>query len=63
MNSFFPRAIIGGPSNPGIPVVIGTSEEIMKKGLRKHEQGLNEQTKNYLGKQRIFLLAEIGSAA
>jgi hypothetical protein len=33
MNSFFPRAIIGGPPDPGIPVVIGASKEVMKKGL------------------------------
>lgn len=37
MNSFFPRAIIGGPADPGIPVVTGALQQISKKALWKRE--------------------------
>jgi len=40
MNSFFPRAIIGGPPDPGIPVVIGALQQIVKKVLWEREQNL-----------------------
>jgi len=33
MNSFFPRAIIGRPPDPGIPVVICALQQVAKKIL------------------------------
>jgi hypothetical protein len=40
MNRFFPRAIIGRPPNPGIPVVIGAMQQIAKKVLWNREHYL-----------------------
>jgi len=37
MNSFFPRAIIGRPPDPGIPVVSGALQQTSKNILWKRE--------------------------
>lgn len=44
MDRFFPRAIICRPPNPGIPVVIGSMQQIVKKVLLNRERysGSNE---------------------
>jgi hypothetical protein len=63
MDGFFPRAIIGRPPDPSIPVLIGALQQIAKKALWNSEQdiGYTEKNGRYLGEQWISLFVKVVS--
>jgi hypothetical protein len=63
MNSFFPRAVIGGSPNPSIPVVVGAIQQITKKFLwNVINIWMGLKGDGYLGKERIFFVPQVGGA-